>query len=143
MLSFPYAEGTLPQKLGRRCNHPHGVASAEAKKKKYPQKNVWQRLSQSSPLPAWLQGPVLHCARFCDWSLAWQECGEGSGTVSLVLAVQLPCLSGCFPASFSSPSLTPCPRRGHHTPAGLGEVRTSFCSVPIQGTEGECTLNTQ
>lgn len=32
MLSFPYAEGTLPQKLGRSCNHPHGVASAKAKK---------------------------------------------------------------------------------------------------------------
>lgn len=118
MLSFPYAEGTLPQKLGRSCNHPHDAAAA--KEKKNAQKNVWPRLSQSREdgsrdLFCSVPDPVL-----VSGSIAMQEGVRECVPMSLVLAVKLCCLPGYFPSQLllSHGSLLP------HSHRALRRVRS-------------------
>lgn len=121
-------------------------------------------LSQSSPLSACLQGPPPHCQGLCCRLLAWQKCGERSGSAyatSLVLTIKPHYLYRYFLAQLAlqgndlqsttallillfSSSFTSCPpgRKIAHQ-KDSGEVRTSFCFTPIRSTEGERATYTQ
>lgn len=58
MLSFPYAEGTLPQKLGRGCCHcPMSLLLPRQKEKKNPQKNLEQRFGAFHKVAPFLHAP--------------------------------------------------------------------------------------
>lgn len=144
MLSFPYAEGTLPQKLGRSCNHPHGAASAK-EKKKCTEKCMAKALTKQR---GWLQGPLLLCPRPCVGLWLHSNAGRGQGVCPHVPGAGSKAVlsSWVFPVSaapftlLSSPSFTPCPQESEIThqqdgvkwglPSALCPGRTQRDSVP-------------
>lgn len=116
------------------------------KKRKCTEKCMAKALTKQR---GWLQGPLLLCPRPCVGLWLHSNAGRGQGVCPHVpgagskAVLGISHLSCSFHTALFSLIHTVPSGEWDHTPAGWGEVRTSFCSVPRQDTEGQCTLDTQ